>query len=156
MNRHDAPCEEPAEHLRFAAHLNEPRQVADLGEAAPVGSVLTDRDQAMARSAVLRHLDRRAGALHLGPASDRWAESMAQATAGDPFLAARLREWPLLRAIALRRSWDRDAPLASSGWLQREAAAASDAEAVELLAEHGRTRRTRTTARARLEHGQPH
>ncbi|CAL9568538.1 hypothetical protein SUDANB176_04791 [Streptomyces sp. enrichment culture] len=98
MNRHDAPCEEPAEHLRFAARLNELQQVADRDEAALVGSVLTDPDRTMARSAVLRHLDRRADALHLGPAYDRWEESMVQATAGHPFLTARLREWSLFRA----------------------------------------------------------
>ncbi|CAL9568486.1 hypothetical protein SUDANB176_04790 [Streptomyces sp. enrichment culture] len=60
-----------------------------------------------------------------------------------------------LPGIALRRSWDREALLASSDWLQRKAAAASNADAVALLAEHGRTRRIRSTARARLKHERP-
>ncbi|MBM9507585.1 hypothetical protein [Actinacidiphila acididurans] len=150
MDPHDAAPDEPAEHLRFAAWLRDLEQVADADEAALVGAVLRDPDRVMAESAVVRHLDRRAGDLHLGPAWEPWAESMARATTGRPFLARRLREWALLRAIALRRPWCSDALLAASDWLQRKAAATPNATALEILAEHGRTRRIRNAARTGL------
>ncbi|WP_369170264.1 hypothetical protein AB5J49_21580 [Streptomyces sp. R28] len=152
MNHHDAIREEPAEHLRFAAYVHELQQVTDAEEAGLISAVLADPDRTMAQSAVLRHLDRRATDLHLGPAYERWAESMAQATLRHPFLARRLQEWTLFRAITLRQSWRPDALLASSDWLQRKAAAASNADALEILAERGRTKRIRHTARAGLKH----
>ncbi|MFE0254603.1 hypothetical protein [Streptomyces sp. NPDC059010] len=156
MGHDGAMREEPAEHLRFAAYLHELEQVSDAAEADLVSAVLTDPDLTMARSAVLRHLDRRAMDLHLGPAYEQWAESMARTTLHHPLLGRRLREWTLFRAIELGQSWRPDALLAASDWLQRKAAAASNADAVELLAEHGRTKRIRNTARAGLQHGRQH
>lgn len=146
----DAAPDEPAEHLRFAARWRELEQVAGADEAAPVGAVLRGPDRVMAESAVVRPLDRRAGDLHLGPAWEAWAESMARATAGRPFPARRLREWTLLRAIARSRPWHPDALLTASDWLRRTAAASSNAAALEILAEHGRTRRIRDAARTGL------
>lgn len=74
MSPYDAPQEEPAEHLRFAAYLREFVQVTGAEETVLVKKLLTDPDQAMAQSAVLRHLDRRAAALRLGPVFEPWAE----------------------------------------------------------------------------------
>ncbi|WP_078662595.1 hypothetical protein [Streptomyces bicolor] len=105
----------------------------------------------MARSAVLRHLDRRAADLHLGPAYEPWAQSMGRAATPHPFLVRRLQEWTLFRAIALRQSWCPDALLASSDWLQRKASTGSNADVLELLAERGRTKRIRNTARTGLK-----
>jgi hypothetical protein len=141
------PAGEPAEHLRFAAYLRELEQVAEADEATVVTAVLTDPDQVMAQSAVLRHLDRRATDLHLGPAYEQWAESMARTTLRHPFLANRLREWNLLRAITLGHPWLPGTLLAASDWLQLKAAAAPNIHAREILAEHGRTKRIRNLAR---------
>ncbi|MFD6327584.1 hypothetical protein ACFWOL_33290 [Streptomyces sp. NPDC058442] len=151
MNHPDTPQEEPADHLRFAAHLSRLEQVTDADEAGLVGEVLTDPDRTMAQSAVLRHLDRRATDLHHKPAYEPWAESMARATIRYPLLTRRLREWSLLRAITLGRLWHQDALLDSSDWLQRQAAAASNTDALEILAERGRTKRIRNAARITLE-----
>ncbi|WP_406729498.1 hypothetical protein WJ438_40310 [Streptomyces sp. GD-15H] len=151
MNHHNTPREEPAEHLRFAAYLSRLEQVPDADKAGLVSEVLTDPDQTMAQSAVLRHLDRRATDLHHGPAYEPWTESMTRATIRYPLLARRLREWSLLRAITLGRLWHQDALLESSDWLQRKAAAASSTDALEILAERGRTKRIRNTARITLE-----
>ncbi|WP_405796629.1 hypothetical protein [Streptomyces sp. NBC_01506] len=63
MNLHDIP-QNPDEHVRFAAYLDKLRQVADANEVDLVSRVLTDPDQTMAQSAVLRHLDRRAADLY--------------------------------------------------------------------------------------------
>jgi hypothetical protein len=63
------------------------------------------------------------------------------------FPARRLREWALFRAITLSLPWHPDALLESSDWLQRKTAAASNIDALAILAERGRTRRIRNTTR---------
>ncbi|MFF8936575.1 hypothetical protein ACF08O_17915 [Streptomyces paradoxus] len=141
---------EPAEHVRFAAHLADLEQVADGDEFELVGRVLADPDQVMARAAVVRHLDRRAAELCPGPAWEEWAAAMARAVAAHVFLTRRLREWSLLRAVTLRLPWHADELLASSDWLQLKAAAGPDPEALGVLAECGRTKRIRNTARTGL------
>ncbi|MEU1598358.1 hypothetical protein ABZ468_37465 [Streptomyces sp. NPDC005708] len=77
---------------------------------------------------------------------------MAQATIRHPTSTRRLQEWTLFRTITLRQSWRPDALLASSDWLQRKTAATSNADAIEILAERGRTKRIRNTARTSLKH----
>ncbi|MFG2332528.1 hypothetical protein ACGFMM_23225 [Streptomyces sp. NPDC048604] len=139
---------EPAEHARFAEYLDDLQQVADADEFALVRTVLGDPDRAMAQSAVVRHVDRRAADLHRHPAFVPWAEEMTAATGGrHPFLTRRLEEWALFRAMELGRAWRPDALLNSSDWLQRKAAeTSSNATVLELLAVHGRTKRIRATA----------
>ncbi|MFD6288860.1 hypothetical protein [Streptomyces sp. NPDC060205] len=61
--------EEPAEHLRFRSYVRELERVTEVDEVYVIGAVLADSDQVMARSAVLRHLDRRAAGLSSGPGS---------------------------------------------------------------------------------------
>lgn len=146
MNHHDTSQPEPAEHRRFRACLSALEQVTDADESGLVSEVLDDPDRTMAESAVTRHLDRRATDLHHGRAYEPWAVSMAQVVIGHPFLARRLQEWTLFRAITLSQSWATDALLGSSDWLQLKAAAANT-DAVELLAEHGRTKRIRRLSR---------
>ncbi|GGV69920.1 hypothetical protein GCM10010277_80440 [Streptomyces longisporoflavus] len=151
MNVHDI-LQNPDEHVRFAAYLEKLGHVADANEVDLVGRVLTDPDLTMAQSAVLRHLDRRAAGLCPGPAYEGWVQAMTRATIAHPFLAQRLREWSLFRAITLKLPWQRENLLASSNWLQLKAAAGTTTEAIEILAEAGRTRRIRNTARISLNH----
>lgn len=141
---------EPAEHARFAAYLVELEQVADSEEIELVDRVLADRDRVMAQAAVVRHLDRRAAELCPEAVWEDWAAVMAQAVAARPFLTRRLGEWSLFRAITLRLAWHRNDLLASSDWLQLKAAAGSDPEALGVLADNGRTKRIRHTARTSL------
>ncbi|MFC8765937.1 hypothetical protein ACFUAG_35235 [Streptomyces sp. NPDC057193] len=151
MNVHDI-LQNPDEHVRFAAYLEKLGHVADASEASLVKRVLTDPDLTMAQSAVLRHLDRRAAGLHLGPAYEGWAQAMTQATIDHPFLAQRLREWSLFRTITLKLPWQSENLLASSNWLQLKTAAGTNTEAIEILAEAGRTKRIRNTAGISLNH----
>ncbi|GAA3271683.1 hypothetical protein [Streptomyces lavendulae] len=151
MNVHDIQ-QNPDEHVRFTAYLDELGRVADPDEVDLVSHVLTDPDRTMARSAVLRHLDRRAAGLCSGPAYEKWAQPMTQATIDHPFLVQRLREWSLFRAVALELPWQPENLLASSNWLQLKTAAGTNAEAIEILAEAGRTKRIRYAARANLNH----
>lgn len=151
MNLHDI-LRNPDEHVRFAAYLDKLRQVADANEADLVSRVLTDPDQTMAQSAVLRHLDRRAADLYANLAYEGWAQAMTQTTIDHPFLAQRLREWSLFRAVTLQLPWQPDDLLAASNWLQLTTAAGTNTKATKILAEAGRTKRIRRTARAGLNH----
>ncbi|MFJ8010706.1 hypothetical protein [Streptomyces fagopyri] len=151
MNVHDIP-QNANEHVRFAAYLDKLQQAAEEDEVGLVRRVLTDPDQTMARSALLRHLDRRAAALHIGTAYEGWVRAMTQATIDHPLLAQRLWEWSLFRAVTLRLPWQPDDLLASSNWLQLKTAAGTNTEAIEILAEAGRTKRIRNAARTSLNH----
>ncbi|MEU2653733.1 hypothetical protein ABZ615_00245 [Streptomyces sp. NPDC007325] len=148
----DDVLQNPDEHLRFTAYLDELGHVADPDEIDLVSRVLTDPDQTMARSAVLRHLDRRAADLHSRSGYETWARAMTQATIDHPFLAQRLREWSLFRAITLKLPWQPDDLLASSNWLQLKTTAGTNTEALKILAAAGRTKRIRTTARTSRNH----
>ncbi|ANB04390.1 hypothetical protein SAM40697_0428 [Streptomyces ambofaciens] len=147
MNTPAPTRDEPAEHARFAAHLRDLARATGPEETAVVARVLGDPDRTMARSAVLRHLDRRATDLHPGPEFEAWADAMTGVVGGDPFLTRRLLEWSLIRVVVLERPWRPGDLLESSDWLQLKAAATSNAEVVQLLAERGRTKRIRRTAR---------
>ncbi|MGW1965542.1 hypothetical protein ACWCPD_35455 [Streptomyces sp. NPDC001935] len=97
----DGADREPDEHIRFAAYLVQLDQVAEADEIDLVCHVLSDPDRTMAQSAVVRHVDRRAEDLHLGPAYEAWVRAMAQAAGDRPFLIRRLEEWSLFRAVRL-------------------------------------------------------
>ncbi|CAL9636610.1 hypothetical protein [Streptomyces sp. enrichment culture] len=148
-----AEAHEPDEHRRFADYLDELRRVGDADEMGLVRRVLADPVPAMARSAVLRHLDRRAADLYAGPAYEQWAQACAQAVHDDDFLTRRLCEWSLFRAVVLRLPWQQDDLSAASDWLQLKIAAdpGASTEALELLADRGRTKRIRATAGAGLK-----
>ncbi|UKY47519.1 hypothetical protein [Streptomyces inhibens] len=149
MNVEACSEDEPSEHVRFAVHLQALAQVTVTEEPDLVSTVLTDPDQTMAQSAVARHLDRRAAGLCPDHAYEPWARSMAEVIARHPFLVQRLHEWSLFRAISLAQPWTPSALTDASDWLQRKIADDLDApDALALLAEHGRTKRIRNTAKA--------
>ncbi|WP_327315351.1 alpha/beta fold hydrolase [Streptomyces sp. NBC_01235] len=148
---------EPPEHARFAEYLRALDRVPPAEETPLIRRILTDPDRQMARSAVLRHLDRRAATLHRA-ADDTWkawADPLAEAVRNDPFLTRRLQEWTLVHTVtAPAHPWDPAAtPTAlatASDWLQRRLTetAGVPAPALAFLAEHGRTRRVRAAAAA--------
>ena len=150
----DAPLdEEPAEHLRYHRYLRELEAVAEADEFALLATVLRDPHVGMAESAVNRHLERQACRLLTDPAFTAWARAFATTVGDRSFLTRRLREWTLLRAIALDEPWTAEELTTASDWFQRTAStelAAASPEALRLLAERGRTRRVRNAAGRRL------
>ncbi|MFF7890240.1 hypothetical protein ACH40F_58485 [Streptomyces sp. NPDC020794] len=147
--------EEPAEHWRFACYLQALEAVAEADEADLVAAVLRDQDVTMADSAVGRHLDRRAAGLLTDPPFTAWARTMTELVADRDFLARRLREWTLLRTIALGKPWVAEDLTSASDWFQRMAATmqiVASPKALGLLAERGRTRRVRNAASRQLRH----
>ncbi|MER7690965.1 hypothetical protein [Streptomyces sp. NPDC097610] len=151
----EEPTEEPAEHRRFARYSQALEAVAEADEADLVAAVLRDQDTTMADSAVGRHLDRRAADLLTGPAFTAWARAMTGVIVDSDFLTLRLREWTLLRNIALGEPWTAEDLSSASDWFQRRATTmqiVASPEALRLLAERGRTRRVRIAASRQLQH----
>ncbi|WP_108999652.1 hypothetical protein [Streptomyces rishiriensis] len=96
---------EPPEHARFAAYLDTLARVPAAEETSLVRRVLADEDATMARSAVVRHLDRTATAFPRATVADdeswrAWTKVMGETVGEDAFLTTRLNEWTLLRALA--------------------------------------------------------
>ncbi|MEU9084033.1 hypothetical protein [Streptomyces sp. NPDC048357] len=146
--------DEPPEHRRYARYLELLEGVPEAEEAGLVAAVLRDDCVSMAESAVNRHLERRAAQLLTDAHFPDWAEMTAAVIGDRAFLSRRLREWILLRAIALDEPWTADEVTDASDWFQRTAAAAqavTSPEALAVLAEHGRTRRVRNAATRRLQ-----
>jgi hypothetical protein len=151
--------EEPPEHLRYRRYLGDLEDVSEADEAALVATVLEDPNVSMAEAAVNRHLERQAARLLTDPAFPAWAQTLATVIGDRPFLARRLREWTLLRAIALDEPWTAEDLTTASDWFQRTASVVlvvASPEALSLLAERGRTRRVRNAASRRLQHSDQH
>lgn len=108
----------------------------------------------MAQSAVTRHLDGRAAQLLTDVQFTDWAHLMTTVIEHRDFLARRLREWELLRAVALHEPWSAERLTCATDWFQRKAATmeiVTSHEALSLLAERGRTRRVRNAASRRMK-----
>ncbi|MET8413545.1 hypothetical protein ABZV34_36820 [Streptomyces sp. NPDC005195] len=151
--------EEPPEHLRYRRYLQDLENVPETDEATLVATVLHDPDVSMSEAAVNRYLECWAADLLTDPAFTAWAQTMAMAIGDRPFLARRLREWSLLRAIALDEPWTAEELTTASDWFQRTATVVlvvTSPEALSLLAERGRTRRVRNAASRRLQHSDQH
>ncbi|MET8436763.1 hypothetical protein ABZV61_29100 [Streptomyces sp900116325] len=147
--------EEPAEHGRFARYLQALEAVAEADEIALVAAVLRDQDTPMADSTVGRLLDRRAADLLTNVKFTVWAQNLTEVIADRTFLTLRLREWTLLRTIALGEPWTAEELTGATDWFQRMAATtqiAPSPKALSLLAESGRTRRVRNAASQQLRH----
>jgi hypothetical protein len=141
--------ETPSEHTRFQHYLRDLEQVPDHDEPDLVDAVLRDPDQAMAVSAVLQHIDHRAGGLD----ADRyaaWAARMAAAVEGHHLLERRIRDWILLKSLKTGQAINAADLADATDWLQRTLAETTTSSAtLTLLAEVGRTRRIRDTAHIR-------
>jgi hypothetical protein len=147
----DATQEVPEEHLRFARYLHELADVRPEDEAGLVEMVLRDADTTMAQSAVVRHLDRRAAELLTDSAFPDWCRALSSVIVDREFLVHRLREWMLLRSVAMGDSWRPAELVGASDWFQRTASQmVTSAAALRLLADSGRTRRVRAAASRRL------
>ncbi|WP_224284862.1 hypothetical protein [Streptomyces sp. LS1784] len=142
---------DPDEHVRFARYRRAFADVAPEDAAALAARVLTDPERSMASCAVCEYLDRRAAELLTDPGFPAWRRELADVVAADAFAVRRLRDWALLRAMTLDEPWEEEQLLAAENWLQAHLAEKSPAVPVlSLLAESGRTRRSRNIASSRL------
>ncbi|WP_433579558.1 hypothetical protein [Nocardia brasiliensis] len=143
---------EPAEHLRYVRYLYELALTSAQTEIATMGVVLEDPDTVMAEAAIVHHIDRRAAQLLTDDTFPDWAAHVAEVIDGRAFMARRLREWTLLRAISTGQAWTEEEILDASDWFQRKAAEITACLPVRtLLADRGRTRRVRAAAGRRIQ-----
>ncbi|WP_030719796.1 hypothetical protein [Streptomyces sp. NRRL F-2580] len=150
--------DEPPEHRRYAHYLELLESVPEAEEAGLLAAVLRDDCASMAESAVNRHLERRAARLLTDARFPDWARTTAAVIGDRAFLSRRLREWTLLRAIALDEPWTAEEVTDASDWFQRTAVVAqtiTSPAAPTVLAERGRTRRVRNAASRRLQRPRP-
>ncbi|MEU1285205.1 hypothetical protein [Kitasatospora sp. NPDC005856] len=144
---------EPDEHVRFARYRRAFAEVAPEEAADLAARVLTDPEPSMASCAVCEYLNRRAAELLTEPGFPAWHRELATVVAADPYATRRLRDWALLRTITLGEPWEESQLLAAENWLQGRLAEESSAPAVlDILADRGRTRRTRNISASRLRH----
>ncbi|MFD7412474.1 hypothetical protein ACFVZ3_40695 [Kitasatospora purpeofusca] len=144
--------DEPPEHRRYAQYLLALESVAEAEEAGLLAAVLRDEDRSMAEAAVNQHLERRAAEQLTGPGFPAWAALTAEVVGERAFLVRRLREWTLLRSLALDEPWSEEELLTASDWFQRTVVTTrlvTSPAALGLLAERGRTRRVRNAASRR-------
>ncbi|WSA81668.1 hypothetical protein OG930_42860 [Streptomyces sp. NBC_01799] len=85
-------------------------------------SILREQDAMMADSSVGRHLDRRASDMLTEPRFTTWARTMTEVIANRDFLTRRLREWTLLRTIALGKRCAAKGLTSAFDWFQHMAA----------------------------------
>ncbi|MFD8696404.1 hypothetical protein [Kitasatospora purpeofusca] len=152
MNGSPIDDDEPPEHRRYAQYLRALGSVAETDEADLLAAVLRDEDQSMAEAAVNQHLERRAAEQLTGPGFPAWAAMTATVVGDRAFLVRRLREWTLLRSLALDGPWTEEELLTASDWFQRTVTTSplvTSPAAFGLLAERGRTRRVRNAASRR-------
>lgn len=142
---------EPDEHRRYFRYLRALAAVSDDDETTLVTGILQDPDQAMAESAVARHIDDRARQLMTYERFPGWVHTMTGVIGERDFLIRRLTEWTLLAAIAQDKPWAAAQVTAASDWFQRKAVEVlTSPEILGLLAGQGRTRRVRAAASQQL------
>ncbi|MBB5800257.1 hypothetical protein F4560_000025 [Saccharothrix ecbatanensis] len=136
------------EHVRHEVYLRALADATPPDDLQVITRVLGDPDQVMAVSAVVRHLDR-LGESH--PDFDTWAEAVLPVLGGREFPTRRVAEWLLYRDLVAGGEPDRDRLREASDWLQRKVADNLTRPSVlEVLAEVGRTKRVRNTAKSKI------
>ncbi|MFI9811240.1 hypothetical protein [Saccharothrix variisporea] len=136
------------EHVRHEVYLRVLADATPPDDLPIIARVLDDPDQVMAVSAVVRHLDRM-GESH--PDFDTWADAVLPVLGGREFPTRRVAEWLLYRDLAAGGEPDQDRLREASDWLQRKIADNVTSPVVlEVLAEVGRTKRVRNTAKSKI------
>lgn len=136
------------EHTRYQVYLRALENTTPQDDGDLIARVLEDPDRVMAESVVAKHMDR-VGAS--GWDLDAWADVVRPILAGREFLERRLSEWLLYRDLVDAEVASQDQLHDASDWLQRRLVEGSVSRAVlEALAEVGRTKRVRNTAKSKL------
>jgi hypothetical protein len=118
--------------------------------SALVALVLGDPDRVMAESAMVSYLDSQASRLRSADSFGAWAAGIAGMVGEQSFLARRIREWHLFKALMDGANADPQTLAAASNWLQHKVVdEAQSAEVLTVMGEVGRTKRVRNLARTR-------
>ena len=123
----------------------------DVPDDAPalLAALLAEPDRVMAESVLASLVDRRAEGLD-SAAFAAWAALVVDAAGAGGFIARRVQEWGLFKALQSGEPVDREALAAASNWLQRKVVEEADSSAVlAALGDVGRTKRVRNLAKTR-------
>ncbi|WP_238005266.1 hypothetical protein KZZ52_17145 [Dactylosporangium sp. AC04546] len=145
------PNDDPANgHARFDQLSAAVRESRPDDDPALIATLLAEPDRLMAESVLTSLVDRRAERLGSAASLAAWAEPLLDAVGADGFVARRVREWGLFKALQSGASVDREALAAASNWLQRKVVEEADSAVVlTVLGEVARTKRVRNLAKTR-------
>ncbi|WP_433064831.1 hypothetical protein [Dactylosporangium sp. CS-033363] len=147
MTSNDDPA---AGHARFHQLSAAVRDSRPDDDPALLQALLAEPDRIMAESVLTLLVDSRAEGPGAATSFGAWAEPMLDAVGADGFVARRVHEWSLFKALQSGAPVDREALAAASNWLQRKLVEEADSAAVlAVLGEAGRTKRLRNLAKTR-------
>jgi hypothetical protein len=119
-------------------------------DPALLAELLAEPDRIMAESVLTSLVDIRAERLDSAASFAAWARPVLDAVGADGFIARRVQEWGLFKALQSGEPVDREALAAASNWLQRKVVEEANSAAVlAVLGETGRTKRIRNLAKTR-------
>jgi hypothetical protein len=137
-------------HVRFHGLSAAVRDGGPDGDPALIVALLAEPDRIMAESVLMGLVDSRAEGLGSAASLAVWAQPVVGMVGADGFVARRVQEWLLFKALQSGEPVDREALGAASNWLQRKVVEEADSAAVlAVLGETGRTKRVRNLARTR-------
>lgn len=147
MTSNDDPTDRRARFHQLSAAV---RESGPDDDPALLAALLADPDRLMAESVLMSLVDARAEGLASAASFAAWAEPVVDAVGADGFIARRVQEWALFKALQSGEPVDREALAAASNWLQRKVVEEADSAAVlAVLGEAGRTKRVRNLAKTR-------
>ncbi|MFI5908476.1 hypothetical protein [Dactylosporangium sp. NPDC051541] len=119
-------------------------------DPALLAALLAEPDRLKAEAELTSLVDRRAAGPESAAALTAWARPLLDAVGTDGFIARRVQEWSLFKALQSGAPVDREALGAASNWLQHKVLEEADSAAVvAALGEVGRTKRVRNLAKTR-------
>jgi hypothetical protein len=147
VTSNDDPADGHVRFHRLSAAVREGRVDDD---AVLLATLLAEPDRLMAESVLASLVDSRAEQAGSAASFAAWAEPVLDAVGADGFIARRVREWGLFKAVQSGASVDREALADATNWLQRKVLEEADSAAIlGVLAEVGRTKRLRNLAKTR-------
>lgn len=147
VTSNDDPADGHARFHQLSAAVREGRADDD---AVLLATLLAEPDRLMAESVLASVVDIRAEEAGSAASFAAWAEPVLDAVGADGFIARRVQEWGLFKALQSGAPVDREALAAATNWLQRKVVEAADSAAVlAVLGEVGRTKRIRNLAKTR-------
>ena len=147
VTSNDDPAAGHAQFQQLSAAVQQGRPEDD---PALLAALLAEPDRIMAESVLVSLVDSRAAALESAAALTAWAGPVLAAVGADGFIARRVQEWGLFKALQSGGPVDREALAAASNWLQHKVVEEADSAAVlAALGETGRTKRVRNLAKTK-------
>jgi len=149
---HDADSLASDEHLRYDFYLKAFALAPPPDDRTLLSVVLRDPDHAMGEAAAVAFVRRQAQQHASYQSFASWAAGVSDITRSRAFLSGRIQEWSEFKQVMETRHLSSDSLNQFSDWLQRRLSEEAESpEVLATLAESGRTKRIRNTAKQHLE-----